>query len=284
MRNTIESVGFVGFGPMGQLMGRHMFPGAEIEFVDPNVNQPPDGISATKVEDNFTFSRGSNQAPDAVVLTVPARAFWPVSKEVILGPIIEENWPEGLLDELPAPLIVDPCSVKMFTEAVIARRDPNYPELLHCHPLFGPQSATKSVAGKTVIVTKKVGEKADKLLGTWEELGLKIVEMTAEEHDEKMAYIQLVPFLLGRIANKLGLRDLLGSGLETPTFMEAIDLANLDEAHSDELFRTIMDFNPFAHRILFRIRQQINWIEQDSLPNELLLHQLGLLQKEDLTS
>lgn len=253
MSNSFEKVGFVGFGPMGQLMASRMFEGAEIEFVDPGMQGAPDGFEATQQDNPFNFAYGD---VDAAVLTVPARAMRDAAYEIVRVPQTSVHWPKDIRDDFNAPLVVEPCSVKMFPQAVIETIDPHYPELLHCHPLFGPQSAADSVEGKTLVVTKKVGEKADRLLDCWDKLGLDIIEMSAEDHDRMMVKIHIIPFALGRIANKLGLHELAGSRFEATYFKAAVALAELDKKQSEELFRTIMEFNPFAWEATQIIQEQ----------------------------
>jgi prephenate dehydrogenase len=97
-------------------------------------------------------------------------------------------------------------------------------------------------------VTESAGDRAAELVGRWQQLGLKIIEMTAEEHDRQMAAVQAVPFILGRIATKLGLDDAMA--LQTPSRLAVRKLEWLDQVQSEELLRTIVAFNPQALRML----------------------------------
>jgi prephenate dehydrogenase len=167
----------------------------------------------------------------------------------------------------------------MFPERLLDMIDPDFPEVLHCHPLFGPQSVKNGVAGKTVIVTKKRGEKSEALLEFWEkEKGLIVVEMSAEEHDREMAKIQAVTFVLGRMASSAGLSEILAdSPLATHSSSIAGDLAKLDLAHSDALFKTIVAFNPFVKREILKLKQALWQIDSTCLGGQLALHAAGLL-------
>jgi prephenate dehydrogenase len=272
MSNSIEKVGFVGFGPMGQLMAKRMFEGDEIEFVDPGMPEVPEGITASKTERAIDFAIGM----DTVVLAVPASAMPGVAKDVIISPRVKSFWPGRVTRDFETPLIVEPCSVKLFPEAVIEGIDPDYPELLHCHPMFGPESASESVANRTLFVTKKNGEKADRLLDRWQGLGVNIIEMTADEHDKLMFERHVKPFVLGRMATAFGIGDIDMPELDTTSFLAAKALADLDKKHSEELFRTIVSFNPYARDIWQHADQIIRSIRDRNILSDFLLSTMGI--------
>lgn len=269
--NSIETIGIAGFGPMGQLMAEHMLPeDAKITICDPN----------------HIDSRGEQVLPinlgfeDAVLLTVPASQIPAILKDVVVSPKIKDQWDEidvELRKDWVDPLIIDACSVKMWPERVLDKIDPNFPEVLHCHPLFGPQSIQNGVAGQTVVVTKKRGEKADQMLDLWQQRGLKIVEMSAREHDKRMAKIQAVTFILGRLANIEGLTELIGDELATPSLLKAVAIATLDKAHSDPLFETIVAYNPFVVDEIARLNQNMWRIKNACVAGNVALASIGLL-------
>ncbi|QQS64666.1 prephenate dehydrogenase [Candidatus Saccharibacteria bacterium] len=267
---SIETIGIAGFGPMGQLMKQHMLPNAKILISDPGLPKSKDNVLAINLS-----------ACDAVLLTVPAQNLQGVLKDVIVPPKVKSSWDEidpsikaGWVD----PLIIDACSVKMFPEKVVETIDPDFPQLLHCHPLFGPQSTKDGLEGKTVIVTKKQGEKAEAILDFWQnERGLDIVEMTAEEHDREMAKIQAVTFVLGRLANQAGLGQLKDSALATFSSSIAGELALLDAAHSEALLETIVAFNPFVKTEILKLEQSLWQLESLCMKGGMALAGVGLL-------
>ncbi len=231
--NNIEKVGIVGFGAMGQLMAEKMFPDLEIRAHDPN-------LKAGEINGVEMVSLEEVAQSDAVVLAVPASQLLKVGRELVC--LVPED-----------TLLVDVCSVKMFSEIVFSdlrTQGKNIGKLL-CHPLFGPQSANKGLTGHRVFVTKSEGEKAKELVGNWQKIGLKTIEITAEVHDQLMVPIQAIPFVIGRMVAMLGLDDPIS--LQTPSRLSVRKLEWLDEMQSDDLFKTIIDFNPFAKDVIVKM-------------------------------
>lgn len=229
--SNIEKVGIVGFGAMGQLMADKMFPGLEVLAHDPNLDV--DEINGVKL-----VSLSEVAQSDAVVTAVPgATNLLQVARE--LASLI----PEGTL-------LVDVSSVKVIPELIFSDLRENGRNIgkLLCHPLFGPQSASKGLNGHRIFVTKSEGEKADELVGLWSGLGLNIIELSAEEHDKLMVAVQAIPFAIGRMVAMLGLDDPVA--VQTPSRLNVRKLEWLDEQQSDGLLKTIIRDNPFAKAVL----------------------------------
>lgn len=91
-------------------------------------------------------------------------------------------------------------------------------ELLHLHPLFGP--SVKSFSGKrfAAVHEKPLGNAAEEFLRTIEGLGGKVVHVSAEEHDEAMATVQMLRHLaLAALAGALPEKP-VPRGLRTDRF------------------------------------------------------------------
>ena len=243
MSNQIETVGMIGFGSMGQFVAENMLPDTEVvvhdkEFVGDNIN----GVIVGSFDEVAEC--------DAIILAVPASS--------LVGAV-------GRLANARPPkkeqLLVDISSVKMFPEKVIDELW--HGESLLTHPLFGPQSAKSGLNDHRLIVTSTEGRKADELLGIWRGLGIKQISMTAEDHDREMAMIQALPFALGRLASEVD----EGSSLElqTPSRLSVRKLMALDTAQSDELFETMLCFNPFADKVVRGLRRAISNIPESTM-------------------
>jgi prephenate dehydrogenase len=134
----------------------------------------------------------------------------------------------------------------MEPERLLRLHLPHHANILVTHPLFGPQSASAgNTTGRELIVTASVGERADAVLAFCEqELGLTIHHTTAEAHDKAMAQVHALTFF---VAHGLA-RAHVGKDVPfvTPSFAMIKDLVALDEKHTDALFATIQQGNPFA--------------------------------------
>jgi prephenate dehydrogenase len=242
METPIDRVGIIGFGPMGQFMADKMFDGCEIVAHDP-------GVTEKKIGNVALVDIDTALNTDVTVLAVPTAVLHEVADTILFSPSLDNS-----------PLLVDISSVKMYPTAVFDRFLPNHQDLLLCHPLFGPESAAKSLDGHRLIVTGSHGEKATHLTDRWRRLGLNILEMSAEEHDRQMAMVQAVPFLFGRLATELAMDD--SPSLQTRSRLAVRKLEWLDGVHSPELFQSAIEFNPFAIEMVARLQEEITRLRQ----------------------
>lgn len=159
-------------------------------------------------------------------------------------------------------IIVDVCSVKTQPIAIIKRILPNQP-VVATHPLFGPQSAERGVYGHTLVMCPDVStpEPYSQFKKLASQVGLRVVEKTAEEHDREMAVVQGLTFFVARALLNSGIHDMT---LHTPSFKKLLSLAELESHHTDDIFRTIQKGNPYTAEIRAAFVREV-----DSLNNEL---------------
>ncbi len=147
----------------------------------------------------------------------------------------------------PDQLIVDICSVKVVPESLINEYLPGHPNLLLSHPLFGPQSYIPGGENNKIIVTKSEGQLAADITGFLEDkLGLEVINMTADEHDKVMSKVHALTFFVARGLSMLNVDE---HAFVTPSFSKILDLIDIDKKHSDDLFMTIINGNPYARNI-----------------------------------
>ncbi len=88
-------------------------------------------------------------------------------------------------------LLIDVSSVKIGIADKILKSLPSKLEYLSLHPLFGPK--IKNFKGKNMVFIRlKEGELTRALLEYLKWKGLNLIESSLEEHDEKMAAIQVM--------------------------------------------------------------------------------------------
>jgi chorismate mutase len=125
------------------------------------------------------------------------------------------------------------------------------------HPLFGPESASDSLAGHVVVLCKEQSEPAhyQKVKDFCTELSLKVIEMSAEEHDKEMATVHGLTFFVAHSLKDMGLHS---QKLATPSFKKLLSLAELERRHSLDLFKTIQEGNPFAEQIRSQFADEVD--------------------------
>lgn len=139
-------------------------------------------------------------------------------------------------------VIVDICSVKKEPMRILKSVLPNQTTVVASHPLFGPESAQDSLFGHTLVLCPEYSDDVElkKIERFASALGLRVVKMSAIEHDKEMAVVQGLTFFIAHSLKDLKLHNQL---LSTPSFEKLLQLASLEKHHSDELFRTIQTGN-----------------------------------------
>lgn len=165
---------------------------------------------------------------DYVMLAIPLDAYADMLEQ--LKPLLA-----------PHSVLVDVCSVKEKPLRIIREHLPDH-RLLATHPLFGPESAARSLKGHVLVLCPEESD-PDALQEAGEfaaGLGLEVKVMSAREHDREMATVHGLTFFIARILKDCSLHDQV---LATPSFKRLLSLAELEQHHSDDLFYTIQAGN-----------------------------------------
>lgn len=146
-------------------------------------------------------------------------------------------------------VIIDCASVKVPVMEWFEDHLPEDVYYVASHPLFGPDSARNKLRDNVIMVMPgQVPLKNYQLLIKFfeQKLGLQIYNLTAEEHDEMMAFnLNLVHFL-GRALNDLGITKL-------PIMMSSLsklnDIVRVVMNDTTELFLDFYKYNPYANQV-----------------------------------
>jgi prephenate dehydrogenase len=145
----------------------------------------------------------------------------------------------------PHTLVADTCSVKLHPlRALSARLHPDQP-VMGTHPMFGPDSAVDGIAGLPVVISP--WRCADAVVESWslrfESAGLKVIRMTADDHDREAARTQGITHFIGRFLSTL---DLSPSDIGTVGFQKIFDV--MEQTCNDpwQLFLDLQRFNPYT--------------------------------------
>jgi len=218
-------VGIIGLGNFGRFAAELLARDKDLEVIacDASDNGAPEGVKKVDLAEAASA--------DAVVLCVPLAAYGEVLSK--LKPLLKKE-----------TLVVDICSVKVEPNKQLRQYLEGHENLLVTHPMFGPQSAANGTAGHVLVVTDAVGQRAQDTVEYCEhKLGLNIMRMTNEEHDKAMADVHALTFFVARGLHKIGLSK---SPFQAPSYEMLLDLVAFDEKHSEELFQTIEQGNPYA--------------------------------------
>jgi len=183
--NTIKSIGIVGHGRFGKLLEsllKKIRPSIDLKMYSRNIS--PDSKRFFSVNDTVQC--------DLIIVAISIRAFEKVVKR------IAKKFKED-------SIVMDVCSVKVYPVNVMEKYLPQSITIIGSHPLFGPQTVKKfndKLSGLKLAMTFVRGErnKYEKVKKIFENLNLKIIEMSAKDHDKFAAKSQFPAHIIGSIA------------------------------------------------------------------------------------
>lgn len=153
-----------------------------------------------------------------------------------------------VLDEIaplvrPGQTIADTCSVKIVPARLMVEKLPDHARLLATHPMFGPDSAKAGLTGLPVVLHDLRG--AAEPLAFWEStfagLGMNVLHLTPDEHDQAAAYTQGVTHYLGRVLDDMGLAP---HPIATRGYQRLLDLVQQTCNDPFQLFLDMQHYNP----------------------------------------
>jgi len=238
MKKNIE-ISVIGLGRFGSFWAKHLNKYYNVFGFDINLKSNTE-IGNIKITDLETcFSK------DIIFLTIP------ISK---IESFLKDNYQKFKKNSV----IVDCASVKECVVDCLNKYIPKEVYFASCHPLFGPDSARLGLKDKQItlmpgnIPYQKYNQIVDILSS---DLELNILNITAEKHDELMAYNLSLIHHLGRTFHKMGIfkLPLLMAGLEKLNHISEVVMND-----SDELFHDFYKYNKFANKIKSQFIESFN--------------------------
>lgn len=227
-----KSIGIIGYGAFGVLIHtliKRFAPALQVRI-----------YSSRQTPDNATFySLEETSASDAVILTVPIRAFEATLKRIV--PLTK-----------PDTVLIDVATVKGQTVRLLKRFAKGRPYIA-MHPMWGPESyekKNKDVTGFRIVVTEyTIGQLRYEVLKRFlVQLGFDVVEMTAAEHDKHLAETLFLTHFVGQI---------ISHGKFNRTAIDTVSFGYLMDAvesvkHDTALFKDVYRFVPYCKKVLAR--------------------------------
>lgn len=240
----MKRFGIIGFGRFGQLAAKHLRDHFTVTVTDhADIAEPAAALGVH----NGTLEEAA--ASDVVMLAVPVQAM--AATVSAIAPLLR-----------PDALVLDVASVKMLPARWMRETLPESVNIVATHPLFGPQSARRGLAGLPLVVCQVRGEAHHKVAEFGRSLGLSVSITTAEEHDREMAYVQALTHLIGRTLVNIRIPD---EELKTHSYQHLLELCGLIRDDTEELFFAIQNLNPFAQEITRQFIAEANGLLARSL-------------------
>lgn len=224
-----KTFGIVGYGHFGRFLAESLRAHGPV-LVSDTAASPPQvtsaGVTAAPLE--------QTAQSDVLVLAVPFDALAGVITQV--------------RDHIrPETVVMDVVSTKTQPTALLRDLLAGHENLIAAHPLFGPPSMT-SVDGGRLVVTLLQGDRAEDFRDFLrDELHVEIIEVSADQHDHDMAYMQALPFFIARALVELNVLEITkDSRLSIPSFEKLASIASIEQHHSAAMFDTSQRSNPYA--------------------------------------
>ena len=242
------TVGLIGFGRFGRLVARFLAPRVKVLVHDARSIHPGPASKNVEIKSLRTVA-----AQKLVVLAVPIS-------------VLESTLLEIRPFVTPGALILDVCSVKVWPIRWMRRILPSSVHILGTHPLFGPESVTRSLRGRKIVLCPVRISKAllTRVSQELRQVGLEASSMSPAQHDRMIAETLLLTQYVGRLVHLTGVQKWAGSTLHYGKLMDLVRVAERDSA---ELFRDLWRFNPYAPAMARKLDFARNRIERElSLP------------------
>lgn len=226
-------VAIIGTGAMGRWL---------VDFAKQNLGEVvlADAITAKAERVATEFGVNFRSVPEAAAEAELVLVAVPISKTPDVIKSIAGQVQRGTLLADVSSVKSDVIEAMQTIEAKI--------ELVSLHPLFGPGAT--SVKGKDfVAIPVKPGKRYAALKNRLLELGARVTEMGAEDHDRLMAIIQcMTHFVLLTYLNALkSMKELKrAEKFRTPMFATLLDLAKTVFAGNLELYGELQVHNKYA--------------------------------------
>lgn len=225
-------IGIIGFGRLGQLISKYIAQDADVivyeKFPGDSFDDDLKKIGAKK---------GTLEDACKCPIVIP---FVPISEF------------ENTLNEMKSflnkgTLVVDVCSVKIHPIQAMKKLLPKGVQILGTHPMFGPDSAKDSLFGcKIVLCPVEIEEKLYSDIKSYlNNHGLKIIESTADKHDEEISHSLLLTHFIGRTLMDLGTKEL---AIDTKGYRRLMKILKTVENDSWQLFVDMNKYNPYSEQ------------------------------------
>lgn len=157
----------------------------------------------------------------------------------------------------PGTLVMDTCSVKVHPVQVMRSILPESVQIIATHPMFGPDSGKNGVDQLPLVFSPV--RCSDETAEEWrshfrDSLGVRLIEMTPEEHDTEAAVTQGITHFIGRVLKEMHLKKSRIGTLGYSKLLEIIEQTCNDPM---QLFIDLQRYNPYTDDMRKRLLEAV---------------------------
>ena len=166
-------------------------------------------------------------------------------------------------------LLIDVLSVKMHPAEVFEKYLKGaQTQAILTHPMFGPDSSKDGFVELPMIMDKFMADETNYLFWKkfFESKKLKVIEMSAREHDRSAANSQGLTHFIGRLLNSYGLKPTQIDSLGTKKLLEVKEQTCND---TWQLFTNLQHYNPYTKRMRIKLGEKYDELYNKLLPKQI---------------
>ncbi len=241
----MTSVGIIGFGRFGRVLGKILSDDFTIRAYDPEKQKEQYGVEFTGLETVLQEK--------TIFIAVPIHVF--------------KNLIDDIADKLaPGTTVIDVCSVKVYPVTVMQEHLDKQIGIIATHPLFGPDSIDNPDGLKLMIHNvRDVNGSYDQWKKYFASKALHIIEMKPEQHDRLAAETQGITHFMGRVLREAGIRP---TDIDTLGFQELTHVIDQTCNDSWDLFLDLQNFNPYTLSVIQKLETAIGTVRAKILKRE----------------
>ena len=253
-----DKVGLIGFGRFGRELAKILAGDFEVLVFDHS-------------------DSGAETLPAAAVESIkPAPLREALACQTIFYAVPIEQFEQALTEHLPyfraepkERLLVDVLSVKLYPKQIFERLLPSQTRALLTHPMFGPDSIKiQGLSGLPLVLDRFTA--ADTEYTFWKNFfsnkGLRILEMTAVEHDRAAANSQGITHFIGRVLDEM---NFAATPLDTLGAKKLQEIREQTCNDTWELFVGLQNKNPYTIDMRVRLGAAVDQVYSKLLPNRI---------------
>lgn len=153
-------------------------------------------------------------------------------------------------------IVMDTCSVKTYPTLWMEKHLGTNIYKIATHPMFGPDSGRNGVAGLPVVMCaiSEKDKRYESVKNLFLSMGLKVIEIDADEHDREAAFSQGVTHFVGRVLSDMKLQN---CDIATKGYKALLEIVEQTCNDPLSLFCDLQRYNPYTQDMRHALRRSI---------------------------
>lgn len=153
-------------------------------------------------------------------------------------------------------IVCDTCSVKTYPAEWMEKHLDGDTYRIPTHPMFGPDSGKNGLENLPLVMCPVMDrdERYEKVKSLFLSMGLRVIEMTPDEHDREAAFSQGVTHFIGRILSEMHLEP---SEISTKGYKALLEIVEQTCNDPLSLFCDLQRYNPYTRDMRHDLRLAI---------------------------